>query len=274
MPRLLSQKQYAQRKRVSPQYVNKLVREGKITLEAGGKIDPKKADAMLEVFRRPGRVKGKRLGVKATKAAKKTTTTRRTSAAAEAKPRRVHVAPAEKPTSATRSLAAARAEREDWQAKLARLDYEERSGKLLPADEVVKAQEQKNVNFKTQLFRTLNVLVPILGRCRDDHERKEVLFTGARELLEALSRDPLGLRTAEVTEVEAGVQTSAEVPPADAAHSNEENLHAEASEMGRHAPLETDPQRNDETGSELPGAEQDGESAAAAAAGLAAGGGA
>jgi hypothetical protein len=49
---LLSQKDYARRRGVTPQYVNKLVRQGKILL-VGKKVDIKQADAAIKAFSRP-----------------------------------------------------------------------------------------------------------------------------------------------------------------------------------------------------------------------------
>lgn len=54
MPKLLTQKAYAERISVSKQYIHKLARSGKLPLEKG-KINPATADGILEALREPGR---------------------------------------------------------------------------------------------------------------------------------------------------------------------------------------------------------------------------
>jgi hypothetical protein len=59
MPRL-SARQYAQRIGVSGSYVSRLVREGKLPVDAEGRIDPDEADRILAATREPAR-RAKRL---------------------------------------------------------------------------------------------------------------------------------------------------------------------------------------------------------------------
>jgi hypothetical protein len=54
MPRL-SARQYAQRIGVSGSYVSRLVREGKLPVDADGRIDPDEADRVLAATREPAR---------------------------------------------------------------------------------------------------------------------------------------------------------------------------------------------------------------------------
>jgi len=46
---------YARRIGVSPQYISKLIKQGKLSTEPDGKIDVKNADAMIKALRRPER---------------------------------------------------------------------------------------------------------------------------------------------------------------------------------------------------------------------------
>jgi hypothetical protein len=221
MARLLSQKEYATRKGVSPQYVNKLVREGKIQL-VDGRIDAKKADAALKVFQRPGRVIPAQRSRKATKktAPKKSArkpATNSTRAHSEHKPRRAYTTTSDKPQSATRSLASARAEREAHMAELARLDVLERTGKLLPADQVIAAEQRKNSNFRTQLRKMARHAAPLVKRARTEAEIEALLLEQIDHLLETFARDPLGLKPVELPKVEAPGVEEMETPSSEAA---------------------------------------------------------
>jgi transcriptional regulator with XRE-family HTH domain len=198
MARLLSQKEYAERKGVSPQYVNKLVRDGKIQL-VDGRIDAKKADAALRVFQRPGRVipaqRSRKPAKKATaKKATRKSAARPANSHAEHKPRRAYSESSTKAPSASRSLASARAEREMHMAELARLDVMERTGKLLPANQVISAEQRKNANFRTQLRKLARHVAPLAKRARTEQEVESVLLEHIDQLLETFAKDPLGLK--------------------------------------------------------------------------------
>jgi hypothetical protein len=225
MPRLLSQREYAERIKVSPQYVNKLVREGKIEL-VDGRIDPKKADAMRKIFERAGRM----IPVKRAKksAAKKKPSKKAAAKKPASKPRRAYTsAPSDKPHSATRSFAAARAEREEWQAKLAQLDYEERCKRLLPADQVIAAQQRQNANFRSQLRKLARHAAPLVQRQRTPSEIEAVLLEQVDQLLETFARDPLGLKPIEQPS-EAPIVTAADpATSADQAQASPEEIAAD-----------------------------------------------
>ena len=137
---LLTQKQYAERRGVSPQYINKLVGQGKIK-RVGKKIDLRQADAAIKAWSRAGRVLPARRS--------KPKPARRTAAA----PIEKHHDPQPR-DSATKSLTAARAERENYQAKLAKLEYEKAVGNLLPREDVLEAERRKNGNIRAG-FRAL-----------------------------------------------------------------------------------------------------------------------
>jgi hypothetical protein len=239
MAKLLTQKQYAERKRVTPQYVNKLVREGKIEL-VDRKIDPRQADQALAIFKRHGRITpAKKAARKATAraAGKKSAAKRKAGTTA---PRRTAT---DKPTSATRSLAAARSEREHWLSLTAKLDYEERQGKLLPADEVIAAEQRKNANLRTRFRRLARMVAPMCARITAAAEVEQYLLGEIDTQLEQLAADPLGMEPiAEVVEVPVeAVQTFAEIPPAvpveEITNQEEENYVQQS--MGRPTPLES-----------------------------------
>lgn len=54
-PGLLTKSAYARRIEVSPQYVSKLIKQGKLVPEEDGRLDPVKADAQIKALRHPER---------------------------------------------------------------------------------------------------------------------------------------------------------------------------------------------------------------------------
>lgn len=111
---------YAQHRGVSHEAVRKAIAAGRITLEPDGTIDPAKADAQ---WNQRTRVAQQPVSQATTKATTKATTA---NAAAQAAGEDVLSANYHK----------ARTVREAYAAKLAKLEYEERLGKLINADEV------------------------------------------------------------------------------------------------------------------------------------------
>jgi hypothetical protein len=177
MRMLVTQKEYARRRRCTPQYINKLVHTGKIVL-VNGRVDVKKADAALQAWQRHGRSKpGKSI-----------------SAIAKAKPHRSpKPAQTAKAKSATRSLTEARAEREHYAALAAKLDYEKATGELLPRDQVLEAERRKNANIRTRFRRLARSLAPVLAQTSSPGEVERVLLEEIDYQLRELASDPLGL---------------------------------------------------------------------------------
>src|SRR4051812_33424222 len=119
---LMTQKAYAAKRKVTPQYINKLVNASVIRL-VRGKVDPKQADAAIAANRTRVGSRGKT----PPKQHRATSRPRRTGRPAQ-DPNRTDGKP-----SATRTLASAKAEREHYLAQMAKLDYEKTIGKMLPA---------------------------------------------------------------------------------------------------------------------------------------------
>lgn len=114
MSSTMTQAQYADRIGTSRQYVNKLVQQGKITLDADGKIDPLAADAALQKIADPAR------------------------SLADDDPPLVGDPPqTEAASDGGLSFSEARTQRERHAAELTRLQLEERRGNLLPKQEVL-----------------------------------------------------------------------------------------------------------------------------------------
>jgi hypothetical protein len=177
---LLTQKEYARRKGVTPQYVNKLARQGKIRL-VGKKVDPKQADAALKAFRRAGRV------IPALRRAKQK------AAKPAARPKAPLAAMPEPRNSATRSLTAARAEREHYQAQMAKLDYEKAFGSLLPRDQVLEAERRKNANIRAKFRQLARSLAPRVSRVSSPAEVEYLLLSEIDLVLGQLAMNPLGI---------------------------------------------------------------------------------
>lgn len=189
---LMTQRAYAVHAGVTPQYVNKLVAQGKIRL-IGKKVDSRQADAVRAAFRRAGRVVPAQRAKqgKTAKAAKQAKPRVQTSAKRSA-PR-----PAvEKPerNSATRSLTEARAAREHYQAELAKLDYERAVGQLLPRDQVLEAERRKNANVRARFRKLARSLAPMLARFTVPSECESFLLSEIDLVLQQLAGDPLGMR--------------------------------------------------------------------------------
>lgn len=121
MAELISQSEYARRKDVSRQYINRLVQQGKIPTDEEKRIDPDIADAVLAQLADPAR---------------------RLNGDAEDEYEPVPADDYEEdnaggaPVNGHTSFAKFRSAREAYQAKLSQLDYEERSGKLVKKDDV------------------------------------------------------------------------------------------------------------------------------------------
>jgi hypothetical protein len=174
---LMRQNEYAKRRGVSAQYINRLVKQRKIVL-VGKKINPRQADAAIRnSSTRPERSK-------LTARPKVKTPSRK---AWPAKPKTK--APR---TSATQTLTEAKASREGFQAKIAELDYQKQVGNLLPRDQVLEAERRKNVNIRTSFRRIARSLAPVLARTNSEAEAERLVLREVDRILGQLATDPLG----------------------------------------------------------------------------------
>jgi len=197
-PRLMSQKAYATLKGVSPQYVNKLVSQGKIQ-RVGRLIDAHQANAVIKAFARPAAAKP------AKPLPRKKTTAR------NAPPRKA--AGSRKAASASFNLTAARFQTEQYKGLKARLDFEVQSGKLLPRAEVLDLERRKNTNIRTMLRRLPRSLAPLLARADGPAEIETLLLAEIDLVLERLARNPLGMHD-DAPPAVAEAELPAVLPPA------------------------------------------------------------
>jgi hypothetical protein len=185
---LLTQKAYAKHRKVSPQYVNTLVRKRRIPVNRNGLINVKRADAILNATRRLGRIaprhrqRGQGLAPGSTRRPSDTTT-----------------------------LTGWRAQTEEFKARQAKLEYEHSLKTLLPAAEVLEAERRKNSNIRASLRRVARDLAPevkAVAASASIAEIEALVLKQIDEALGELAADPLGACTA------GGTIAAAEAPAA------------------------------------------------------------
>ena len=167
---LLTQKAYAKHRRVTPQYINRCVRDGVIVL-VKGKVDQTKADRAL-------------------------------GARHQTKPRRRSVGSGQRVTgnasgrpsrgTATSSLTEGRAKKVHYEALQAELSYKLQTGLLLPKAEVLEAERRKNANIRTRFRRLARGLAPLMARTTNAAEAEAILLAEIDAQLSELAADPLG----------------------------------------------------------------------------------
>lgn len=188
---LLTQAEYAKRKGVTPQYVNKLVSQGKIVL-VGRKVNPKQADAAIRAGHRPGvaRRKGRRALI--ARKGKSKSTQPRAAVPHRSKPAKPLMSlKSDAQLSATKSLTAMRTENEKYKALTAKLDYERLCGQLLPKAQVLEAERRKNMNIRGRFRKLASSLAVVVARTTSPAEVQKLLLEEIDLVLDQLSKDPL-----------------------------------------------------------------------------------
>ena len=184
-PVYVSQRAYARHRGVSHKSVQKAVASGRLAgaVRADGKIDPVAADRAW--------------------AANTDVTKPRNSVSGDPKHRRAPGAP---PTPARsrgdagepsdpglgvtdRGYTAARAMREAFAAKTAKLEYERLSGKLVEVDEVRRGAFEVGRRVRDSVLSIPDRIAPILAGLTDVNEIHRALMKELREALEALAHD-------------------------------------------------------------------------------------
>jgi hypothetical protein len=184
--KLMTQKEFAEHIGKTPQYVNKLVNEGKIQLvRKDGKklVDPKQAQAAMVAFSKVGKV---------VKSPKKKTAAKPKSPG-PAKPRKAAVEKVPR-DSATRQLTKFRTEREEIEAKTARLKYDVLRKALLPADDVREAERMKNQNIRQKFHDFPRANAETCARLTSPAECEHFLRQAIYKIFEKLEVDPLGMK--------------------------------------------------------------------------------
>ena len=175
----VSQSEFARQNGWSRQYVAKLVQQGRIKLE-GGKIDPVAAKRVIAQLAEPSTA----LREKAQEQVRE-------------KPEPSHVASvvsnqhqtALPQQSKTVDYAAARTMREAYRAKMARLDFEEREGKLIDATKVKEEAFQVGRMVRDGLLAIPDRMADVLAAETDAEKVKRLLQEELETVLTQLNTD-------------------------------------------------------------------------------------
>ncbi|MBI4910969.1 MAG: hypothetical protein HY820_45585 [Acidobacteria bacterium] len=159
---LISQRAYAKHRGVSLAAVQKAIKAGRIRTTADGKIDAAQADADWERNTGPRRHPGK-------------------AASSPALPK--SAPPAAEPMPGGLDYARARAVRENYMARLAKIDFEERSGKLVSRDEVQVAAFNKFRTFRDGMLNIPDRVSAMLAAESDASRVHGSLTTEIRKAL-------------------------------------------------------------------------------------------
>lgn len=155
----LSYRAYAKHRGVSTEAVSKAVRTGRITAGPDGKIDPERADREWEENTDPSKVRKKMTEDEALAS----------------------------PANGLPSIAQSRAIREAYEARIKKLNYEVKKGKLVNADEVRVAAFNVSRIARDKILNLPDRLAPRLDM-RDMKEVHEVLSKETRLICEDLSK--------------------------------------------------------------------------------------
>jgi pyruvate/2-oxoglutarate dehydrogenase complex dihydrolipoamide acyltransferase (E2) component len=160
---LISQRAYAKHRGVSLAAVQKAIKAGRIRTAADGKIDAAQADADWERNTGPRQQPGK-------------------TASSPASPKSAPP-PAAEPMPGGLDYARARAVRENYMARLAKIDFEERSGKLVSRDEVQVAAFNKFRTFRDGMLNIPDRVSAMLAAESDASKVHGSLTTEIRKAL-------------------------------------------------------------------------------------------
>lgn len=166
---------YARHRGVSHTAVRKALASGRIRPEADGSIDPSRADEQWAVSTNLSKPRNSVIGEPKLRAS-----------TVERQPAHDNgsIVPLEGPTRLASSYAASRAARESYLARLARLDFEQRSGKLVDADEVRAQLFGLGRRLRDALMGVPDRLAPLLAGESNAAEVHRIL---SEELLAALA---------------------------------------------------------------------------------------
>ena len=179
----LSIRAYAQHRGVSHTAVAKAIKAGRISVESDGKIDPVKADAQWARNTLPSQS----LNTGAAKPAAKVATPPVSTSVATGSSRELQP-PVETGRISAPDYQTSRAIREAYAARLAKLEYEERTAKLISSDEV----EMRTFNLARRLRDRMQTLprrlAAALAAEQDPRVIEQRLDDEIRQALEELSR--------------------------------------------------------------------------------------
>lgn len=169
--------------------VQKAVLSGRIKTDADGLIDPTQADQDWASNTRPRKQAAPKAGARPQG--------RPPSAGRPA------AAPAASPTGsqpdggggalsdlqAAQAFSRSRAIKESYLAKLAKLEFEEKSGALVPVERVGKVMFEAARSMRTKMTALAATLAPLLVGLEDEHEIRKMLDTEFRTVLTEMAAD-------------------------------------------------------------------------------------
>ena len=184
----LSIRAYAQHRGVSHTAVAKAIKAGRISVEPDGKIDPARADAEWERNTLPSQS----LNTGAAKPAPKVATPPVSTPVSTAPVANRELQPPLETRAAAPDYQTSRAIREAYAARLAKLEFEERTGKLLNADEVKVKYFNLARLLRDRIQQIPRKLAPQIVAAvvaqPDQRVVEDLLLEAIREALEELSR--------------------------------------------------------------------------------------
>ena len=175
MPKSISQAEYARQKGISRQYVNKLVQQGKIPVDADKNINPDIADQVLNATADPARQLNDPEAYDQAGGDHEYESESLVSEDEEVT--NTVAATAHTPFAKFRSV------REAYQAKLAQLDYEERAGQLLKKAEVERETFDVARQVRDRFLSLPQELAGTLVSMEDEREIKKFLRAKIRDTL-------------------------------------------------------------------------------------------
>ncbi len=170
----VSQREYARRKGWQPSYVNKLVKQGIITLR-DGRVDPTEADTAIARHRDPARKRGRAQTRARSKPNEEESASHKSDGSDEIE------------LDDTVSYAQARAVREAYRARREKLLYEELRGRLLDAGDVKAAAFNKARVVREALLNIPDRVSAVLAAESGEAKVRTLLVAEIREALEALT---------------------------------------------------------------------------------------
>ncbi len=175
--RLMTKSEYAHHRGVSTQYISKLIKQKKISVEYGDKIDPEKVDAILGP-------------VSPEKKSSLPTPTSNLSLLPKSEPTAISTAEgieisAEKILAST-SLFEAQRYKEIFQALTKKLEYEKLDGSLLSREEVEKAAFESGRQIRDMLQAIPDRIAPLVAAETDLHACTQILKAEIRSILESM----------------------------------------------------------------------------------------
>jgi len=188
----LTARGYARRRRVSHTAVQKALASGRITLGADGRIDPDVADRQWAASTDLSKPRNSVTGAPGSRS-RPSAARRQTAATPEVAPATPHVAGSEGGVvAATGERVAASyreslAAREAYRARLAKLDFEERTGKLVSADEVRAVTFRVARATRDQIMGVPARLAPIVAAATEPLEVQRLLEEALRDVCAEIS---------------------------------------------------------------------------------------